>query len=62
MRQGESLNRFDAQESWFPPRPVIEKDEKALSKLYGGTKRRVKAKKEKKRNLATVSHLNGTHN
>lgn len=35
MKDGEELNQFDAQASWFPPRPIIKKDKNAISKLYG---------------------------
>lgn len=34
MREGDPLKGFDNQSSWFPPRPVIKKDEKAIAKLY----------------------------
>lgn len=35
MRDGEALKSFDSQASWFPPRPVIEKDSSAIDELYG---------------------------
>jgi hypothetical protein len=35
MRGGESLNAYDSKASWFPPRPVIKKDEKEVSRVYG---------------------------
>lgn len=34
MRDGDPLRSYDSQSSWFPPRPIIEKDRKALAKLY----------------------------
>src|SRR5687767_9421148 len=34
MRSGDSLTSFDSRSSWFPPRPVIEKDKLALERLY----------------------------
>ena len=34
MLKGRSLQSFDSMSSWFPPRPVIKKDNKAVSKLY----------------------------
>ena len=34
LRNGEPLKSFDSQSSWFPPRPVIGKDKRLLSKLY----------------------------
>jgi hypothetical protein len=34
MRNGESLNAIDSKASWFPPRPVIEKDKKEMARLY----------------------------
>ena len=33
MRRGESLSSFDRSLSWFPPRPIIKKNQKDLSKL-----------------------------
>ncbi len=35
MRQGDSLTAYDSKSSWFPPRPIIEKDSEAITKLYG---------------------------
>jgi hypothetical protein len=35
MRTGEQLTSFNSQSSWFPPRPIIEKDQGAIHKLYG---------------------------
>ena len=35
MRTGEALYSFDSQSSWYPPRPILEKDSKALAELYG---------------------------
>lgn len=35
MRTGEQLSSFSSQSSWFPPRPMIEKDSDAIKKLYG---------------------------
>ncbi len=34
MMKGESLTSFDSQSSWYPPRPVIEKDQQEISRLY----------------------------
>jgi hypothetical protein len=35
MHKGESLTSFNSSDSWYPPRPVIEKDPDAVKKLYG---------------------------
>ena len=35
MVSGEPLWAFDSNASWFPPRPVVKKDPKAIEKLYG---------------------------
>jgi hypothetical protein len=35
MNAGENLNSFSSASSWFPPRPIIEKDPQALAQLYG---------------------------
>lgn len=34
MHEGDSLRSFDSQSSWFPQRPIIKKDLKAIAKLY----------------------------
>lgn len=34
MRAGSPLQRFSAQQSWFPPRPIIKKDRRAVARLY----------------------------
>jgi len=33
MRNGESLSRCKPQDTWFQPRPIIEKDKEAIKKL-----------------------------
>lgn len=35
MRNGEQLTSFNSQASWYPPRPIIEKNQEAIHKLYG---------------------------
>lgn len=35
MRGGEQLASFNSYASWFPPRPIIQKDIHALQELYG---------------------------
>lgn len=35
MQDGDSLSSFDSQSSWYPPRPILEKDKEAVSRLYG---------------------------
>jgi len=37
MRSGEPLWSFDSSASWFPPRPIIAKDKRAVARLYGST-------------------------
>jgi hypothetical protein len=34
-RNGESLCAVDGKATWFPPRPLIEKDPEAIKRLYG---------------------------
>jgi hypothetical protein len=34
MKSGEQLWSYDSKASWFPPRPMIEKDPEAIKKLY----------------------------
>lgn len=35
MQSGEQLTSFNSYASWYPPRPIIEKDIKAVRELYG---------------------------
>ncbi|MCX6128971.1 MAG: hypothetical protein NTX25_07890 [Proteobacteria bacterium] len=35
MRNGDQLASFNSQASWFPPRPIIQKDSLAIQELYG---------------------------
>lgn len=35
LRNGDSLSSFNSQASWFPPRPLVDKDRDALQRLYG---------------------------
>lgn len=35
MKQGFSCNFVKPESTWFPPRPIIKKDPKAIQKLYG---------------------------
>ena len=44
MRGGESLNAYDSKASWFPPRPIIKKDQKEVSRVYDVPVQTVKAK------------------
>jgi hypothetical protein len=48
MHAGESLTRFDSSTSWFPPRPIIEKDKKALDFLHKSQTTAKKAEKKDK--------------
>jgi hypothetical protein len=34
MKAGEPLWSYDSKASWFPPRPIIEKDQTAIKRLY----------------------------
>lgn len=34
MNAGESLSNFSNANSWFPARPIVEKDQDAMAKLY----------------------------
>lgn len=36
MKAGEPLWSYDSKASWFPPRPIIEKDPEAIKRLYEG--------------------------
>ncbi|MFK7871987.1 MAG: hypothetical protein AB8C84_02285 [Oligoflexales bacterium] len=51
FQRGESLKSYDSSSSWFPPRPVIEKDKKALELLH---KSNPKAESSEKKHLTAV--------
>lgn len=34
MRNGEPLNAVDSKASWFPPRPIIQKDPREIARVY----------------------------
>ena len=54
MRAGETLTSFDSRASWFPPRPIIQKDQGEIARLYqNASPRRVTAQSEG--GLAVVS-------
>ena len=36
IQAGESTSSFNSFSSWYPPRPIIEKNNEAIQKLYGG--------------------------
>lgn len=35
FKNGESMALIDATATWFPPRPIIKKDEKEVERLFG---------------------------
>jgi len=37
MRSGEPLNAIDSKASWYPPRPIIKKDQVEMARLYPET-------------------------
>lgn len=47
MNAGESLSNFNNANSWFPARPIVEKDQDAMAKLYNLTSRKAKPAKAK---------------
>lgn len=57
MRNGESLTSFDSQASWYPPRPTITKDPKAIAKLYGKKAHPVKTDEETSDPNAQEQHV-----
>lgn len=50
MANGEKLSSFNSIDSWYPPRPITEKDEEAINQLYGSNvdERLLSAGKDKK--------------
>lgn len=55
MRKGESLQSHDAISSWFPPRPIIEKDKEALKQLYASADKQVPASKTGEQKVTFLS-------
>ena len=45
LEEGASLKSYDSESSWFPPRPLIEKDEQAMARLYNEEQGSQKKKK-----------------
>ena len=37
MKSGEDLSLYKSSDTWFPPRPVIQKNRDAIRRLYGET-------------------------
>jgi len=35
FKRGESLSLVDSTATWWPPRPIIKKDQEGMAKLYG---------------------------
>lgn len=49
MANGEKLSSFNSFDSWYPPRPITEKDPEAINQLYGSNvDERLMSAKEKK--------------
>lgn len=57
MREGDPLKSFGSLSSWYPPRPVIEKDKDALSKLY-----KIESKTQGKSAKITIVQDNSSEN
>lgn len=49
MKNGEPLTNYDAMDSWFPTRPLVEKDKEAMARLYGETLKKGLTVEPKKR-------------
>lgn len=45
MRNGEALNAIDSKASWYPPRPLIKKDEREMARLYSNVEAPISAAK-----------------
>ena len=54
MKSGDQLSSFDSHASWYPPRPIIEKDPRAIAELYG------KSGNKKPTNIETVNAAENT--
>lgn len=49
MTNGENLSSFNSFDSWYPPRPITEKDPEAINQLYGShVDERLASAKDKK--------------
>jgi hypothetical protein len=55
MKSGEPLWSYDSKASWFPPRPMIEKDPEAIKRLYNNAP----AGETSQYQDATVRHIEG---
>ena len=49
MRQGDSLQSQTASDSWFPPRPIIKKNDSAMRTLYSGVEDQVSEQKNEEK-------------
>jgi hypothetical protein len=61
MKSGESLMKYDSSASWFPPRPIIKKDRKAIEVLHGVSQKKSDAHQDanlKGTNLSLASNEN----
>ncbi len=54
MRSGEPLNAIDSKARWFPPRPVIEKDQKEIARVYSGSSASIPAAAKKTHHLRPI--------
>lgn len=48
MRNGDQLTSFNSYASWYPPRPIIEKDSRAVRELYGQDAKRKHSRPEQR--------------
>ena len=58
MRNGESLTSFDSKASWYPPRPIIQKDKAEMARLYDSrtdTERSASSKRLDAENVVSLS-------
>jgi hypothetical protein len=57
MRNGESLTSFDSKSSWYPPRPIIEKDKTEMARLYESQRAAKSTPVARKREAGNVVNL-----
>ncbi|MBC61830.1 MAG: hypothetical protein CMP11_05175 [Zetaproteobacteria bacterium] len=57
MKKGESLSSFNSLSSWFPPRPLVKKDNDAVVRLYGKKKNLLLNKRQQDFYPAPITYI-----
>lgn len=54
LKRGESTQLIPTQMTWYPPRPIIKKDNEIVKQLYGDTAKVIGESKKPKINLVKL--------